>query len=126
MSLPSCSTVSDFGYRVELTGSPAKALAVTLDVGTNNQDLLDDPLYMGYREKRVRGQGYDSFVDKFVGLVKKYQPKCLLHFEDFVSTSSWTDVWLKDSRGYPTLNVSWQSTETSTPSPVALIHSSLN
>ncbi|RXK40536.1 malate dehydrogenase (oxaloacetate-decarboxylating) [Tremella mesenterica] len=70
-------------YTLAAGVDPAKALAVTLDVGTNNQDLLDDPLYMGYREKRLRGQGYDEFVDKFVALVKKHQPKCLLHFEDF-------------------------------------------
>ncbi|WRT70204.1 uncharacterized protein IL334_007199 [Kwoniella shivajii] len=62
---------------------PARALAVTLDVGTNNEDLLNDPLYIGYKNKRLRGEKYDEFVDKFVGLVKKYQPKSLLHFEDF-------------------------------------------
>ncbi|WWC91722.1 uncharacterized protein L201_006669 [Kwoniella dendrophila CBS 6074] len=67
---------------------PAKALAVTLDVGTNNEKLLDNDLYVGYREKRVRGQKYDDFVDKFVGLVKKHQPNCLLHFEDFGVTNA--------------------------------------
>ncbi|WVQ84624.1 hypothetical protein IAT38_006779 [Cryptococcus sp. DSM 104549] len=67
---------------------PARAMAVTLDVGTNNKDLLDDPLYIGYREKRVRGKEYDEFVAKFVGLVKKHQPKCLLHFEDFGVTNA--------------------------------------
>ncbi|WWC72037.1 uncharacterized protein I206_105996 [Kwoniella pini CBS 10737] len=67
---------------------PAKALAVTLDVGTNNEDLLNDDLYVGYREKRLRGQKYDELVDKFVGLVKKHQPKCLLHFEDFGVTNA--------------------------------------
>ncbi|KIR53437.1 malate dehydrogenase (oxaloacetate-decarboxylating) [Cryptococcus gattii Ru294] len=67
---------------------PAKCLAITLDVGTNNQDLLDDPLYIGYREKRLRGDPYDQFLDKFVGLVKKHQPKCLLHFEDFGVTNA--------------------------------------
>lgn len=66
---------------------PARALAVSLDVGTNNEDLLKDDLYLGYREKRLRGEGYDRFVDKFVSLVKKHQPRCLLHFEDFVSLS---------------------------------------
>ncbi|GFZ48749.1 NAD-dependent malic enzyme [Saitozyma sp. JCM 24511] len=67
---------------------PAKALAVVLDVGTNNEDLLNDELYIGLREKRLRGEAYDQFVDKFVGLVKKHQPHCLLHFEDFVSDDS--------------------------------------
>jgi hypothetical protein len=41
--------------------------------------------YQGWRHERVRGQKYDDFVDRFVGLVKKHQSKCLLHFEDFVS-----------------------------------------
>ncbi|WVR00175.1 hypothetical protein IAU59_007317 [Kwoniella sp. CBS 9459] len=75
-------------YTLAAGVDPAKALAVTLDVGTNNKDLLDDDLYLGYREKRVRGQKYDDFVDKFVGLVKKHQPQCLLHFEDFGVTNA--------------------------------------
>jgi len=68
-----------------LVGSidPAKALPVTLDVGTNNQDLLKDPLYVGWRNERVRGEAYDKFVDTFVNLVRKYYPQTLLHFEDF-------------------------------------------
>ncbi|WVF72985.1 hypothetical protein IAT40_007803 [Kwoniella sp. CBS 6097] len=75
-------------YTLAAGVDPAKALAVTLDVGTNNEDLLKDDLYLGYREKRVRGQTYDDFVEKFVGLVKKHQPKCLLHFEDFGVTNA--------------------------------------
>ncbi|OCF38112.1 malate dehydrogenase (oxaloacetate-decarboxylating) [Kwoniella heveanensis BCC8398] len=75
-------------YTLAAGVDPAKALAVTLDVGTNNDDLLKDDLYLGYREKRVRGQKYDDFVDKFVGLVKKHQPNCLLHFEDFGVTNA--------------------------------------
>ncbi|KAI0756106.1 hypothetical protein C8Q80DRAFT_1091742 [Daedaleopsis nitida] len=62
---------------------PAKALAVTLDVGTDNEDLLNDRLYVGWPHKRVRGKEYDEFVDKFVQLVRKNHPHCLLHFEDF-------------------------------------------
>jgi hypothetical protein len=41
--------------------------------------------HKGWRNERVRGKKYDDFVDRFVGLVKKHQSKCLLHFEDFVS-----------------------------------------
>ncbi|KZP29332.1 hypothetical protein FIBSPDRAFT_727525 [Athelia psychrophila] len=67
---------------------PSKALSVTLDVGTNNEDLLKDPLYVGWQEKRVRGEGYDRFVDKFVQLVRKYYPHSLLHFEDFGVTNA--------------------------------------
>ncbi|PPQ71423.1 hypothetical protein CVT26_011123 [Gymnopilus dilepis] len=64
---------------------PSKSIAVMLDVGTDNQDLLDDPLYVGWRSKRVRGEEYDCFVDKFVQLVRKHYPNSLLHFEDFGS-----------------------------------------
>ncbi|WWC64558.1 uncharacterized protein I303_107169 [Kwoniella dejecticola CBS 10117] len=75
-------------YTLAAGVDPAKALAVTLDVGTNNEDLLKDDLYVGYRKKRLRGEKYDQLVDKFVGLVKKHQPKCLLHFEDFGVTNA--------------------------------------
>ncbi|KAG5644096.1 hypothetical protein DXG03_009115 [Asterophora parasitica] len=67
---------------------PSKSLSVTLDVGTNNQDLLDDELYVGWPHKRVRGEEYDKFVDKFVQLVRKYFPNSLLHFEDFGVTNA--------------------------------------
>ncbi|KDR86140.1 hypothetical protein GALMADRAFT_235376 [Galerina marginata CBS 339.88] len=67
---------------------PSKSLSVTLDVGTNNQDLLTDSLYVGWPEKRVRGEPYDRFVDKFVQLVRKYYPHSLLHFEDFGVTNA--------------------------------------
>ncbi|PPQ73040.1 hypothetical protein CVT26_014658 [Gymnopilus dilepis] len=62
---------------------PSKSLPVVLDVGTNNEELLNDPLYVGWPHTRIRGDDYDRFVDKFVQLVRKYYPKCLLHFEDF-------------------------------------------
>ncbi|OCH92986.1 hypothetical protein OBBRIDRAFT_790711 [Obba rivulosa] len=62
---------------------PAKAVSVTLDVGTDNQTLLNDPLYVGWPNKRIRGEAYDRFVDKFVQLIRKYHPHSLLHFEDF-------------------------------------------
>lgn len=62
---------------------PARTLAVVLDVGTNNPDLRDDPLYLGWDHDRIRGDAYTSFVDKFAALVIKHQRQCLLHFEDF-------------------------------------------
>ncbi|KAK0184632.1 hypothetical protein F5146DRAFT_1074385 [Armillaria mellea] len=67
---------------------PSRALAVTLDVGTNNEDLLNDNLYVGWPNKRVSGEQYDQFIDKFVQLVRKYFPHCLLHFEDFGVTNA--------------------------------------
>ncbi|KAK0430863.1 hypothetical protein EV421DRAFT_1856031 [Armillaria borealis] len=66
----------------------SRALAVTLDVGTNNEELLDDKLYVGWPNKRIRGEQYDQFIDKFVQLVRKYFPHCLLHFEDFGVTNA--------------------------------------
>ncbi|KZS90064.1 hypothetical protein SISNIDRAFT_415881 [Sistotremastrum niveocremeum HHB9708] len=67
---------------------PSKTLPVTLDVGTNNEELLNDPLYVGWPERRVRGKDYDEFIDKFVQLVRKHLPHSLLHFEDFGVTNA--------------------------------------
>ncbi|KDQ62848.1 hypothetical protein JAAARDRAFT_28821 [Jaapia argillacea MUCL 33604] len=67
---------------------PGKTLPVTLDVGTNNEGLLEDPLYVGWPHHRVRGKDYDQFVDKFVQLVRKHLPHSLLHFEDFGVTNA--------------------------------------
>ncbi|KAJ8463355.1 hypothetical protein ONZ51_g10305 [Trametes cubensis] len=67
---------------------PARTLSVTLDVGTDNDDLLDDRLYVGWPHKRIRGEEYDRFVDRFVQLVRKHHPHSLLHFEDFGVTNA--------------------------------------
>src|SRR6202140_1013533 len=64
---------------------PQYCLPVTLDVGTNNQDLLDDPLYLGLRQHRVRGQEYTDFVDEFVKAVQALYPKCCIQWEDFAN-----------------------------------------
>ncbi|PWW80857.1 malic-domain-containing protein [Tuber magnatum] len=60
-----------------------RTLPVILDCGTNNPDLLNDELYLGLRQPRVRGREYDDFVDSFVQAVRKLFPKATLHFEDF-------------------------------------------
>lgn len=67
---------------------PAKTLPILLDVGTDNQDCLDDPLYIGWRNKRVRGQEYDDFVESFVSAVKRRWPKVLLQWEDFAKNNA--------------------------------------
>lgn len=63
--------------------NPANTLPIVLDVGTNNTELQDDPLYIGWRHARVTGDGYYNFVDTFVQAVKRKFPNALLQFEDF-------------------------------------------
>lgn len=62
---------------------PGYALPVFLDVGTNNESLLEDPLYLGWRSPRVKGKEYDDFIESFVCCVKKIYPHVLLQWEDF-------------------------------------------
>ena len=62
---------------------PAFTLPVGIDVGTNRQDLLEDPLYLGVRHRRLEGQAYLDFIDKFVTALKKRFPNALLQWEDF-------------------------------------------
>lgn len=62
---------------------PNKALPVVLDVGTNNESLLNSELYLGLRKERVTGKKYDAFLDRFVKSVQKRFPSATLHFEDF-------------------------------------------
>jgi len=68
--------------------SPAYTLPIMLDVGTNNQQLLDDPLYMGWNHKRIEQDDYDEFLDLFIKAVKKRWPEVLLQFEDFNQTNA--------------------------------------
>lgn len=63
--------------------NPAQVLPVSLDAGTNNQELLNDPLYLGNRHKRVEGETYYQFVDQFVSAATELFPELLLHWEDF-------------------------------------------
>ena len=63
--------------------NPINTLPILLDVGTNNQELLNDPLYLGWRHERLRGQQYYDFIDLFVSKVKKKFPNIFLHWEDF-------------------------------------------
>lgn len=63
--------------------APSLCLPVTFDVGTNNQSLLDDPLYIGLAQKRLRGEPYDALVDEFVSGVQGLFPKAIIQLEDF-------------------------------------------
>ena len=63
--------------------APELTLPIILDVGTNNQERLDDPEYLGWRHARITGKDYDEFVDQFVQGIKRHFPHVLLQFEDF-------------------------------------------
>lgn len=66
---------------------PTRTLPVVLDCGTDNESLLKDDLYLGLREKRVRGEQYDKFVDTFVKSARELYPRAYIHFEDFGLTN---------------------------------------
>lgn len=62
---------------------PSRALPIVLDVGTNNTQMLEDPLYLGWRNERIRGPEYDAFVERFIQAIKARFPQVLLQWEDF-------------------------------------------
>lgn len=62
---------------------PGRVLPIQLDCGTNNQDLINDPMYLGWRHERISGKCYDVFIDKALRAIKKRFPDVFIHFEDF-------------------------------------------
>jgi malate dehydrogenase (oxaloacetate-decarboxylating) len=71
---------------------PARLVPICLDVGTENEELLSDPLYLGVRARRLRGDEYESFIAEFVAAVGEAYPGALLQWEDFANRTSFTNL----------------------------------
>ena len=96
-------------YTAEAGIDPKSVLPVVLDAGTNRETLLEDKLYLGNRHKRVYGDKYYDFIDKFVQTAEKLFPRLYLHFEDF-GRSNAANVLHKYWKTYPVFNDDIQGT----------------
>ena len=88
---------------------PACVMPLVIDAGTNREELLNNPMYLGNRHERVRGEKYDAFIDQFVQTAGKLFPKLYLHWEDF-GRSNAANVLHKYWKTYPVFNDDIQGT----------------
>ena len=88
---------------------PACVMPLVIDAGTNREELLNNPMYLGNRHERVRGEKYDAFIDQFVQTAGKLFPKLYLHWEDF-GRSNAADILNRYNKEIPTFNDDIQGT----------------
>ena len=88
---------------------PACVMPLVIDAGTNREELLNNPMYLGNRHERVSGEKYDAFIDQFVQTAGKLFPKLYLHWEDF-GRSNAADILNRYKKEIPTFNDDIQGT----------------